>query len=512
MKTLYLNFIVLVIITFTLQLNGQSNDCENRIVDFKFNEEQVEIVTPPTAPPPPSNPPGDGTKRTIYWLHGMGGDYGSWASANAYTILNWSPYVKTDLMDYSKAQQSSVEVAAAVAFSQIDKGLTNDPEEAKKLEQNYIIAHSMGGIVGRKMDQLFDNDGSTIKPYGGLVTFGSPHTGSKLADIKVNQPEVIENFIKQTCVSLLSGPSEALIKKYRVTRLIDRFAFWTDLSDWLTKLACEKSSKLLFQFADASFSAPIEANVVPGSSFLKSISNHPPADSKLHSVAFYGEEFDENEDMAIRFLFSATQNAQSYPLMEADVMDDEALLEAAKMRNLYYSTSTRWRDRARNSPFGDFFNGKFLWQADMYDISNAYQKGVVWFDNLNNRWKYLMGGLDMIPTGKIYCFCDCKEYNPNGPAFELLYEVDCADDCSIYQDNYTTCTSYSEPEMVGFSSSSDGLVTSASAIALPNAKYWPVKMDGSGHFQMRNDSELKKSLDMLFESDKVGTDYFKLTK
>ena len=33
------------------------------------------------------------------------------------------------------------------------------PEAQEKMRQNYIIAYSMGGLVGRKLDQLFDQDG-----------------------------------------------------------------------------------------------------------------------------------------------------------------------------------------------------------------------------------------------------------------------------------------------------------------------------------------------------------------
>ena len=65
------------------------------------------------------------------------------------------------------------------------------------------------------------------------MTFGSPHLGAKLADSERNHPEVIKQSTNQTCDGLLSGPTEEFIKNKGVNRWIDRFAFWTELGDWI---------------------------------------------------------------------------------------------------------------------------------------------------------------------------------------------------------------------------------------------------------------------------------------
>ncbi|MEZ5032896.1 MAG: hypothetical protein R2787_16020 [Saprospiraceae bacterium] len=517
MKTL--SYITILLLVFGIQLvaSAQSDNCETRLYDFNPDIQEREIPLPPTAPPAPPLGPNGEEKRKIFWLHGLGGDEGSWANGNAYTLNFWSNSVQTDLMDYSKQQSSDFNVAAAAVFSKMDPGIKNDPELQEKMRQNYIIAHSMGGLVGRKLDQLFDQDGETVKPYGGLVTFGSPHQGAKLADLKANHPEVIEQFIHQTCVSLLSGPTIEFIKTNAITRWIDRFAFWTKLGDWMTDNACEKASGLIFNLASAEFTMPIEASLAPGSQDLEEISAWPPASSNLHSVAFYGEEFDENEDMAIRFLFSAIHPATEYPLMQADQMDDDAIADANKIRDEYLEKEKFYRNLAKKNPEGIIQvkkvfppKVKIITQGDLYDMANAFKKGVTWFDNLNNRWKFMIGALQMVPNGNTLCYCSCNEYNPNGPAFEFVNPISCSEDCSIFEDMYINCTGFEEPEMVGFNTTSDGLVIKESALGFPNAKYPPRLMNGSGHMQMRNDSELKEALDALYGGDVNG--YFKLIK
>lgn len=508
MKTLSYITILFFILGVQLTATAQSDHCETRLYDFNPDIQEREVPLPPTAPPAPPLGPNGEEKRKIYWLHGLGADEGSWASGNAYTINHWSQSVQTDLMDYSKQQSADFNVAAAAVFSKMDSGIKNDPEQQEKMRQNYIIAHSMGGLVGRKLDQLFDQDGETVKPYGGLVTFGSPHLGAKLADLKANHPDEIEHFINQTCSSLLSGPTVEFIKNKGVTRWIDRFAFWTELGDWVTDLACDKATGLIFKLVSAEFTMPIEAGLAPGSSDLQEIADWPPVTSELHSIAFYGEEFDDNDDMAIRFLFSAIHPATEYPLMQADQMDYDAIADANKMRDEYVGKEKYWRKRAKEKPLGDWFSKKYYSQGDMYNLANAFKKGVSWFDNLNNRWKYMIGALEMIPNGNILCYCSCNEYNPSGPAFEFVNPISCSEDCSIFEDMYINCTGFEEPELVGYSTVSDGLVLKESAVGFPNAKYPPLRMLGSGHMQMRNDSQLKFALNSLYNGD-VDT-YFKL--
>ena len=122
----------------------------------------------------------------------------------------------------------------------------------------------------------------------------------------------------------------------------------------------------------------------------------------------------------------------------------------------------------------------------------------------------MIGALEMIPNGNTLCYCSCSEYNPGGPAFEFINPISCSEDCSIYEDFYINCTGFEEQEMVGFSTTSDGLVLKESAVGFPNAKYPPLRMLGSCHMQMRNDSQLKFALNSLYNGD-VNT-YFKLDK
>jgi hypothetical protein len=53
----------------------------------------------------------------------------------------------------------------------------------------------------------------------------------------------------------------------------------------------------------------------------------------------------------------------------------------------------------------------------------------------------------------------------------------------------------------------DGFLLAESAMDFPGATYEPQKMEGSNHFQMRNDSNTKNAFKKIFD-DGLGQTYF----
>lgn len=281
---------------------------------------------------------------------------------------------------------------------------------------------------------------------------------------------------------------------------------------------CEQVKEIGLNYAETLMSQPIEASLVPGSQELALIANTPSPEADIHSVAFYGEEFDKN-DMAIRFLYSVTKNPNTYPTMQADQMDDEAIKDYNNHYNNYFTNYNNSLEIAKKFPLGNFYNGAYFSQADLYDLAYKWKDGTDWLSSLNNRWKWIIGALDVAQSNDKFCQCICKyeemSVNGNGYSFEVDYPADCGvpNACDIWKNNpyYNVTCSYEEEvtyELVNYAS--DGLVVNQSAMALPNAKYQSRKMIGSGHFQMRNDSELKKALNLLYNTSILGTDYFNL--
>jgi pimeloyl-ACP methyl ester carboxylesterase len=522
MKTQQYILSAILSILVLFQIHAQVDQCSDTPVSFDPEVIMRDYEPPVLSDYPAPTGPTSERKRKIYWLHGLGGEGGSWASGNAYTLLNWSKNVQTDLMEYTNAQFGDLKVAAAAVYSMMDTGIKNDPELQEELRNDFIVAHSLGGLVARRTEQMFLNDSETVKPYGGIVTFGTPHLGSGLADFKVNKTNELDHFINLTCKSLLEGPSVELIYKFGLSRFINRFFIWSDKYTWLSHGACDLLSKVSLPILENFFTAPIDNSLVPDNPDIQEIANIPGPQSELHTVAFWGEEFD-NDDMAFRFLFSASKNIHQYGLMQADIMDDDALQDAANFRNVYQGMYLQYLDKARNWPskgpwkkIGPIKVPKYT-QGELYEFAYRWQSGVKWIDVLNPRWKYMIGTTVSASDGSKECFCDCryedKNYASNGFAFDILHSVDCGLPmaCGIYEmdKNYNVKCEYIENEVIKYyETTSDGVVTRESAVAFPNAKYQPIRMVGSGHMQMRNDSELKKSLDLLYYG--VVSDYFKL--
>jgi hypothetical protein len=511
MKNLQI-LLILFVMALTANPNyAQVDECVTHILPFNPEVIRGEEYTPTLGAPPKGPTTKENKIRKIYWLHGMTGVDGSWAAASTFTNLNWGQYMTPRHLRYTDVQHS-VPLAANHVYSQLDVAIHkgSDPELEEELWDDYIIAHSMGGVVGRRVEK-FILDNGRAHPYGGLVTFGSPHAGSRLAEIKVNNPERISAFLTTSCKELLAGPTKQFVESSNLARIIDRIFYWSKgLDESILEKVCDLVGPLGLSLLDSKMSVPIEKSIVPGNPDLLEIANVPAYDSDLNTVAFYGEEFDF-DDMAHRFLFSVNKDVNDYPLMGADVMDDEALKESNDLRVAYNKRFEMWRDRARANPLGIckyFIAGKcwggYTSQAELYNTAKKWRDGRDWFDKLNNRWKYLMGGLQ-VQIGGTDCYCSCMETDENGFMVDVLHPVACdpSEECLGYMNGpfFSFCAYV---EVTGFileQLASDGLVTANSAKALPNAKYPSVKMEGSGHFQMRNDSELEKALRTLYGGD-----------
>lgn len=95
----------------------------------------------------------------------------------------------------------------------------------------------------------------SIRPYGGIVTFGSPHQGAALAHKKVYQPDEIKRFIELTCKSVLGGPGAEIQKNITAKLgpnlvLIDRLLVIFDETDFLSKKVCELLKNIGFGIAE----------------------------------------------------------------------------------------------------------------------------------------------------------------------------------------------------------------------------------------------------------------------
>lgn len=100
--------------------------------------------------------------RDVYWMHGLNGNVHSMEAyakyfEELYQINSYHPaYVSTKGLEEATYQWTGL-------------GLNRRPD-------NFVVTHSMGGLVARYYDQKYSN-----KRFGGLITIAAPHQGSQLA-------------------------------------------------------------------------------------------------------------------------------------------------------------------------------------------------------------------------------------------------------------------------------------------------------------------------------------------
>ena len=144
--------------------------------------------------------PFNSSYRDVYWMHGINGDEQSMQALAEYfgkrcKINSYHPkYPSTQGIDY-----------AASYWRNYNFGRRTD---------NFVITHSMGGLVARYYDQHY----ATGNQFGGLITMAAPHRGSQFANSFDDGR--VKYFLEGMTVTGLEGFEKAIIKMPLVTLVL----------------------------------------------------------------------------------------------------------------------------------------------------------------------------------------------------------------------------------------------------------------------------------------------------
>ena len=421
-------------------------------------------------PPPPPPPPGD---RIIFWIHGIGGGPGSWAAAadevrDTRNVASLQPTYSEFSLDIAGGELHDNQLVPlgipSMIFNEVD-----DPMD------NFIIAHSQGGIVSRATDAFYIDEGYTDEErmFGGIVTFGSPHGGAQI----INSIPDIEDYIASSCIVLKDGPQAEQLSS--LPWFVDFILPLDEIEDVLDKLCNFLGTQVLPNFL-SNLQANITNDYAVGAAALEDLNNVP---STIPRVAFHGVEDDPLVWRTLKYLQTSPNN---FPAFTAD-SDDELVLMAEENRVAYEMKFLEYEQLfdEYESPWPGS-NDPTHWE--IAQIMHGYNNGWQWWINADDSYKALIGVLEFNPINTNY-FCDCSY--PFQDSF-----VDDPDDC------FSFCTVIELFEYERIDHESDGIVLASSAMAYPGAD---VGLDnalvGSSHMQMRNDSNLKQELKELFEGD-----------
>ncbi len=422
--------------------------------------------------------------RWVYWLHGYQGNDNAFIKVaddvggfdtDGNEIGRFK--VKSQRLDYNPSQQSLEEAA-----DDVNKEIRDRSAGRLSTERDFIIAHSMGGLVSRKMGQLFSKQ--TNKPlFDGLITFATPHGGAHAANTLMNNPELIQKYMDDACNSLSDGPFKEKLDKIGILgKLAVGFGLAGAVVDYGCKALVAKGFPQAIEFA----SKGVEEDLT-----VESVAQLEPMPT-THNAVFYGFEDDRNDLLTPKF-FGAIFNApSSYPLYGADDSDEDGIAKFKVEADWYKAKMMKWYDDANDLDDWDWF-------TNSDEIADAYAEGVRWFNRVNFQWQHIIQAeqANLVPG------CICKDpYDEWDPG--TFTPGPCGD-----QGEYADCQPGYQVEYIH--KPSDGFILQESTTNAPGRNYDLQYMKGSNHMQMRNDRNMKDAVRLIFQ-DGLNKDYFKTEK
>ncbi len=434
--------------------------------------------------------------RLVIWVHGLSGqgdDAGgteiSWLKASTSTEENY--YVNSRRPDYNDA---SLFDAAAELKGDIEIEYGDDVDE-----NTFIIAHSQGGIVSRRIDQAYETGELGLEPrtFHGLVTFGTPHQGAQI----INNIDQFEPWIMDACISLSEGP---LAEFENLTIFGEILSLFVNLED-LKNYFCNTLTPVLLSRVSENMAAPISSDYAVGAAELNALNSFTPT---IPYVCFYGVETEPLMWNTIVHLLDGHLPNDAEVFMANN--DESLKTEIENLIDEYYLKYVEWKEEYQM--WEDYYDGwgKVIdWIpfvevivndiiiynnfTEAESIMDGWLNGFQWLADANPTWKSIIGA--DIYTWVPDAFCQCLFYD--GPLEdEITIELEPGEECEMAgADECNNIGAY-----VIYTLPSDGVVLAASAGNVPGLTHSKVMTD-SNHFSMRNDHNTEDRLADLFDGE-----------
>jgi hypothetical protein len=521
--------ILLLLLHNVLLLNAQSqqidnpadngSDCKNDPVasDFEYTYIPDTIIGDPDPDDDEEGEPDQDEeesrfKRKVMFVHGYKGGVSSWMNAQTFLENQPNKNYETKNLKYETGDHTNLDQVATTIKSINLTGFDNWTKEEKL--KNFFIAHSMGGMALRFMQNKYNG---SDKDYGGIITVGSGHKGIYAAETKVYKKPKFDAFFNQTCVALLHPEIIKLFPSviYSIASIGGLLS-----NEFVEKKIC---NDVALPITDLLLSEKIDEN-------LSITGNDMPEELDVkHRLALYGiEEADGTFTVTHRinrpfgqplvvsatvdgillpkFIGSVLAPPNDFPIWGADLSDNEGISTWSELMVNFELERNKAKHNFNYPGFDPLGTKRFK----NFDLMMSYENTIRYMRDASFQYEELIGGIQKVEVAT-YENCSCLvDYPYEGMVEEIIeYPGDCADligqpyeDGTIFSSvRHTTITIHSEKHLT------DGFVMANSAKAMPGVDR-PILLKGSGHFQMRNDSEMGKAFDNMFRRGE--NEYFKL--
>lgn len=543
MKVIIKSVLKLLLIFLPFLLNAQPPDyCSGAQFDEKLNRVDPKIIIHAAKTPRVVTLlPGcdldtfpDDTFRYIGFVHGLGGNNSSWDKQAEFTQLK---YAKTsDAISYSGFETSFFTAAKRLnkeIYDYMDASINSSrPNRCK--EGDFVICHSQGGLVARYLDSAWNVDDVNygLRKFSGIVTFGTPNGGADIAFSKEQHKEFVQKMISSIVLHSVNETMNDVVKGTFGIFVGNKILAANAQLDTFIK-------NTLAPLTIASFHTNTLDEMKPSSSLLKSLNYH---NTGVHRVAFYGIE---NEPECWRIMDNIlTKKSEEYELWGANI-DQEFVDKAEEIRLAHIQkkgeeeNSLRKVQNSMNIPawgmFRSFFGGekKLL---NLISIIDKRDSSISFFNNANTQWRFLIGSLhkdsfvslqqkeyrvtwqEKVTTKVKYLliFTKTKEETKSKEftTKDSVLAANFLNDLSAQIGNrfitgYVFLTIKIVKKRKLFLS--DGIVLAKSQIAFTDVKLTDILLlKENNHMQMRNSSETKRVLEMLYEGRSALDPFFKI--
>lgn len=468
-----------------------------------------------TVPVMNQNQPGGTTPaisgdRIIYWVHGLGGSPESWMQAgtwsqNAYKIRSVYPtYFGTSL------------ASAAISLGQSIDNLGDPLLPVLQIEDpqvNYIIAHSQGGLVSRMLEKQYtdDNKPDSLRKFGGIVTFGSPHAGAEIAQ---NIP-ALKNYLANGIYTLSMGPIlEFLVENWWLNLFVDA----NNLDNLINQFSQTFPNQIL-PVIYGDFAQKITEAYHPNAAELDELNSYH---SEIPFVTIGGRE---EEPVLWRFLHSMSVDPMSVTVFSENEDDDllpmveqsynEAKANELKYHSLYLKQvndgCTWWQWLLFPEICAPLYCFDDLLDLDDYlgygehsvkKVRDAYAKAADWWLDANKTYKSFIGCYKNVSyVHPVHYICQCEYFDNGTEVIDINYQnisVPCENQ------NFPNANCSALPIIISNSweETSDGVVTTISSNTLPESYSKRAHtMEHSNHQQMKNDYNTQNTLIQLYNGN-----------
>ena len=470
---------------------------------------------------PCANP--DSNIRGVGFIHGLGGSIAAWDKQIRFTDSAYD--VASFGVDYGSGKY---EVSFFQVGQRVQQELKEGFENADDVHQiiystsrchndDYVIAHSQGGIAARYIDQQWNMGSRSFgdRQYYGLVTFGTPHAGADVALTKEEHYAFVADVISSV---VLYSKNEIV---YDLSSSFVGTFFSSGIYNFNARLDSIIKNELAPLMLTSVHTSTLD-EMRPDGQLINDLNKHW---GSLHRVAFYGVE-DEPECWRVMDQV-ITKGAEEYPLWGAQP-DEEFMRRMEEVRaihtlkiqenNDYINHKRSWRSASWLG--GPLIAGLAHWKLNNEILNkmaeNDHRKARITFlNNANTQWRYLIGSyhrdsFDMVAETyyevRHVCY-DGNGYSLCTTGFGTRAE---AEDFAARIFGGGQITERVQFKKVLRFYPSDGVVLARSQQAFPGIEEGNIDyMPHNNHFQERNSSETERVLKALFDGDLYDT-YFKL--